>query len=244
MRCAVLSDIHGNLEAFRAVLDRIAALRVDRVVCLGDVVGYNADPNACVEIVRSEGMVCVLGNHDTRAVGLEEPVDFNPAAGRAVLWTREKLLEGNRAFLSELPRERTLGDMFLVHGSIHDTDRYILFARDLQDNFALLRDLPGSPGICFFGHTHVPAAYSSIGSSIHPEPGDRIAIAEERQYLVNPGAVGQPRDGDPRAAFALYDTGERTVTFLRVEYDIPAAQDKIIKAGLPPRLAERLAMGR
>jgi predicted phosphodiesterase len=244
MRYGILSDIHGNLEAFRAVLERLTGHRVDRTVCLGDIVGYNADPNACVEIVRREGIASVLGNHDTRAVGMEEPFDFNAAAARAVLWTREQLSEENRAFIAALPREREIEDAFLVHGSIHATDRYILFAQDLRDNFSMLRDLPGQPRICFFGHTHVPAAYGSTGPGIRQEPVGRVLVAGERQYLINPGAVGQPRDGDPRAAFAVYDTDDRTVTFHRVEYDVAAAQDKVIKAGLPPRLAERLAYGR
>jgi predicted phosphodiesterase len=244
MRVAVLSDIHGNLEAFRAVLGRIADLRIDRRVCLGDIVGYGADPNACIEIVRRESITCVLGNHDTRAIGMEEPDTFNAAAERAVLWTRAQLTDENRDLLAALPRELAREDAFLVHGSIHDTDRYILYARDLQDNFAMLRELPGRPAICFFGHTHLPVAYSSGGAGIRQELGTTIALATERQYLVNPGAVGQPRDGDPRAAFAVYDTDDRSVTFHRTEYDIAAAQEKIITAGLPPRLAERLAYGR
>lgn len=244
MRVAVLSDIHGNLEAFRAVLGRLADLHADRMVSLGDTVGYGADPNACIEIVRHEGIASVLGNHDTRAVGMEEPDGFNAAAERAVLWTRAQLSEENRRFLAALPRERSMEDAFLVHGSIHDTDRYLLYARDLQDNFGSLRELPGPPVLCLFGHTHLPVAYSSDGAAIRQELGEKVTIGIGRQYLINPGAVGQPRDGDPRAAFALYDTDDRSVTFHRTEYDIPAAQEKIIKAGLPPRLAERLAYGR
>ncbi len=244
MRIAVLSDIHGNLEALRAVLERVAASGADRTVCLGDIVGYNADPNACVEIIRREDIASVLGNHDTRAAGMEEPFDFNAVAERAVLWTREQLTEENRAFLAALPREQALEDAFLVHGSIHETDRYILYARDVQDNFALLRELPGPPAVCFFGHTHLPAAFSTDGAGIRPEQGERIAVAAGRHYLINPGAVGQPRDGDPRAAFAVYDTADRAVSFHRVAYDIAAAQDKVIRAGLPPRLAERLSYGR
>ena len=244
MRVAVLSDIHGNLEAFRTVLERKADLGADRVVSLGDIVGYGADPNACIEIVVREEIASVLGNHDTRAAGMEEPDDFNAAAARAVLWTREQLSGETRAFLAALPRERAWKDAFLVHGSIHDTDRYLLHAREREDAFGLLRELPGPPVVCFFGHTHLPAAYSSDGTGVRQETGSTVKIVEGRQYLVNPGAVGQPRDGDPRAAFAFYDTDDRTVTFHRAEYDFAAAQNKIIRAGLPPRLAERLSYGR
>jgi diadenosine tetraphosphatase ApaH/serine/threonine PP2A family protein phosphatase len=244
MRCAVLSDIHGNLEAFRAVLTRIADLGVERMVCLGDLVGYNANPNECVDIVRNEGIISVLGNHDSRACGMEQPDNFNATAARAVLWTRDRLTDENRAFLAALPRELPLEDAFLCHGSIHDTDRYILFPNDVRDNFSLLVTLPGRPHICFFGHTHIPSAYSSEGTEIRQEPEGTVMIADGRQHLINPGAVGQPRDGDPRAAFAVYDAADGTVTFHRVAYDIPAAQDKLIRAGLPPGLAERLAYGR
>jgi predicted phosphodiesterase len=243
MRVAVLSDIHGNLEAFRTVLGRLADLQADRMVCLGDIVGYGAQPNECIEIVRSEKILAVLGNHDTRATGMEEPDDFNPTAARAVLWTREQLTDQNREFLASLPREMAIENAFLVHGSIHDTDRYIFTARDVRDNFEMLGELSGPPLICFFGHTHLPVAVSA-GNGIRQERGEKLLLVADSRYLVNPGAVGQPRDGDPRAAFAVYDTDDRSVIFHRVEYDIAAAQDRIIRAGLPPQLAERLSYGR
>ncbi len=244
MRAAVLSDIHGNLEALRAVLARAKELgAAGEVLCLGDVVGYNANPNECIEIVRSEGFRCIAGNHDTRAAGLEGSEEFSPLARKAVLWTKDRLSDGNRRYLAELPRETGNGDWFLCHGSIHDTDRYILSIADLRDNFGLLAGLPGGPRICFYGHTHVPSAFSALGRTLAPEREDRIEIREDRLYLINPGAVGQPRDGDPRAAFLIYDDAERTVTFHRAAYDIAACREKIIRAGLPPRLAERLELG-
>jgi predicted phosphodiesterase len=244
MRYAVISDIHSNLEALRAVLDGIASLKVDTTLCLGDIVGYNANPNECIEIVRSEGIRCILGNHDSRAAGLEEPDDFNPLAARAVLWTRGQLTDENREWLRSLPRDLQVDDIAIFHGSIHDTDRYILYKSDVVDNFRYLQELSGSPRIGFFGHTHVKISMVLARSMISMEYADVLNIYDDRLYLINPGSVGQPRDGDPRAAFAVHDSIHHTVTFYRVGYDIKACQDKIILAGLPPRLAERLAVGR
>jgi predicted phosphodiesterase len=243
MRYAVLSDIHANLEAFRAVFDRIASLDVDRIVCLGDIVGYNANPNECIEIVRSEDITCVLGNHDAVACGLETPDHFNPWAKQAAQWTMAQLTHENRDFLRKLPRELQIDDFFLCHGSIHDTDRYVIFMSDVRDNFAMLKGLSGGPRICFYGHTHLQIAHCKEGAVITQERDDVIGIGDRRHYLINPGGVGQPRDGDPRAAMLLYDGSEKRVTFYRVEYDIASAQNKIIQAGLPSRLAERLSLG-
>lgn len=244
MRYAIISDIHSNLEALRAVLDRTASLNVDATFCLGDIVGYNANPNECVEIVRSEGIRCILGNHDSRAAGLEEPDDFNPLAAKAVLWTREQLTGENKKYLEGLPRELRVDDLVLIHGSIHDTDRYILYKDDIVVNFRSLKDLPGPPRIGFFGHTHVRIAFVLARSLLSMEYADVLDIYDDRYYLINPGSVGQPRDGDPRAAFAVYDAKDHTVTFHHAEYDVKTCQDKVIRAGLPPRLAERLAVGR
>jgi predicted phosphodiesterase len=243
MRYAVLSDIHGNLEALTAVLVRIAELGADGFLCLGDIVGYNADPNACIEIVRSEGMVAVLGNHDAAACGLSEPDSFNPWARHAVLWTRRQLSGENREYLRGLPREHAMSGLFLCHGAIHDTDRYLLTMKDLHENFSLMDGLEGRPRICFYGHTHLQQAFSKTGSAVSREKVAALRLDEGKRYLVNPGAVGQPRDNEPKAAFLVYDEGEQRITFHRVEYDIAACQDKIIRAGLPPRLAERLAEG-
>ncbi len=243
MRYAILSDIHANIEALRAVLGRIAELGADRIVCLGDIIGYNANPNECIDIVRSEEITCVMGNHDAAACGLEEPDGFNPAAKIAVLWTRNKLRAEHRTFLRELPREMPVDDFFLCHGSVHDTNRYVMEDSDVRDNFSLMEMLPKRPTVCFFGHTHIQTAYSLSGYLIARELGESIRIDAGKRYLVNPGGVGQPRDDDPRAAFLIYDQRERAVVFHRVEYDIAACQDKIITAGLPTRLAERLSLG-
>ena len=245
MRTAVIADIHANLEALTAVLEGIKRLKADEIVCLGDVVGYNANPNETIDILRREKIICVLGNHDVCAAGLEEPENFNPSARAAVLWTRGRLSGENRRFLAHLPREQRVRDMFLFHGSIHDTDRYLLTRADAADNFRLLAGLAGPLFIGFFGHTHVRTIlseqYGVISTSLLRED---VELLPGKHYLINPGSVGQPRDGDPRAAFLIYDDGDRRAAFHRVEYDIRTCQDKIIAAGLPPRLAERLAWGR
>jgi len=244
MRYAVLSDIHGNLEALRAVLERVAALDADRILCCGDIVGYNADPKACVAIVRSEGIMSVLGNHDAVACGLMEPERFTARARRAALWTRDRIDDEERAFLLGLPREKRISSLFLCHGTVHDTDHYLLTVGDTEDAFRLLAGLPGRPAVCFFGHTHVQAAFRMTGEKIAVERRELFPLERGSRYLVNPGAVGQPRDGDPRASFVIYDEAEQTVSFHRVEYDLAACQDKIIRAGLPPELAARLELGR
>jgi diadenosine tetraphosphatase ApaH/serine/threonine PP2A family protein phosphatase len=244
MRYAILSDIHGNLEALQAVLARIAGLGADAFICLGDLVGYNANPNECVDIVHREGITCIMGNHDAVACGLEEPDSFNPAAKIAVLWTRNNLSAEHRTYLRDLPREMPVDDFFICHGSVHDTNRYIMDRDDVQDTFSLLAMLPKRPTVCFFGHTHVQTAYSIEGPLIARELGESIRIDAGKRYLINPGGVGQPRDGDPRAAFLIYDRREHMVVFHHVEYDIAACQAKIIQAGLPVRLAQRLSVGR
>jgi predicted phosphodiesterase len=243
MRTAVIADIHANLEALQVVLERINALSVDEIVCLGDIVGYNANPNECVEIMSEKKITCVLGNHDAVAAGVDKADKFNIFAWRAALWTRGVLTEKNRQFLIDLPRERRVRDIFLFHGSIYDTNRYILYRRDAVDNFQLLAGLPGSLKLGFFGHTHDATAFIDHQGSISSDLSSEIALSPEKRYLINPGSVGQPRDNDPRASFLVYDSDERTVLFFRAAYDIKACQDKIVRAGLPPQNAWRLDQG-
>lgn len=244
MRYAIISDIHANLEAFRAVLDRIAGLRVDRILCLGDLVGYNADPNACIEIARSEHMITVLGNHDAVACGLAEPDTFNPLAQAAIFWTRKQLTPENRDFLRTLPRELAMNDLFLCHGTVHDTNHYILSTDDVKTAFRLMEALPEQPSICLHGHSHLPSAFRLQQGIIDREPAPSITLSPSARYLLNPGSVGQPRDGDPEASFLFYDDRDKRATRIRVDYDRTTCQDKIIAAGLPPKLALRLDLGR
>jgi len=243
MRIAVIADIHSNLEALQVVLERIHALNADEIVCLGDIVGYNANPNECVDIVRNEKILSVLGNHDACASGLEEPYRFNAIARMAVLWTREQLTEENRTFLRELPREKRVHDCFLFHGSIHDTNRYILSRSDAEASFQSLAGLPGALKLGFFGHTHVRTAFIDRQGVVSQEQSLDCSLSSAKRYLVNPGSVGQPRDGDPRASFLVYDRDDRMVQFFRLEYDIKRCQDRIIQAGLPSQLAERIEWG-
>jgi predicted phosphodiesterase len=243
MRTAVIADIHANLEALESVLGRIAELGADEIVCLGDIVGYNANPNECVDIVRERKIVCVLGNHDVCASGMDEPCSFNPVAARSVLWTRDILTKENRSYLMHLPREQAVRDFYLFHGSIHETNRYITSKGDARENFRRLEALPGVCRIGFFGHTHVRMVLCNEQGALSCSYPQELSLPGVHQCLINPGSVGQPRDGDPRAAFLIYDSTERRVTFHHVAYDIRTCQDKIIRAGLPSSLAERLEQG-
>jgi len=251
VRILILSDIHANLEALEACLQ--AAPPHDSVFNLGDIVGYGANPNEVTERSRGLGSVFVRGNHDKACTGISSLDGFNPIAGLAALWTQKSLTSENLEFLRQLPA----GPIFpvdrvqCVHGSPRDEDEYVLTARDAYSILAQQDTL-----LTLFGHTHVQGAYwvdderdsaGIIAPSYKSARGHqklRVALAKTARYLLNPGSVGQPRDGDPRAPFALYDAQKRAITFHRVPYDIDQAQKKILHAGLPDRLAFRLAEGR
>lgn len=248
MRYLVLSDIHANLEALDAVLAAAPRSAFDRLLVLGDIVGYGADPNAVVERVRAlVPDVVIRGNHDKVAAGVEPADGFNHAARMAAIWTFDALTAENRSFLTSLPPGPVVIDdqVEICHGSPDDEDEYIFEAVDAIE---ALRGT--SRPVCFFGHTHVAVAYwlSATGfdmiNASPLEPELRIEIVPERRYLINPGSVGQPRDGDPRAAFAIFDSEARVVTLVRVPYDVAGAQAKIVQAGLPEGLARRLALGK
>ena len=243
MRYAIISDIHSNLEALTVVMAKIDSLGVDGVVCLGDIVGYNANPNECIDILAARGVPCIMGNHDERAAGLREPDGFNPFARKALLWTREHLTDENKSYLAALPRTLIIdGAFFIMHGTLDDTDHYLDSAEDAAFNFQLMREDSGVR-VGFFGHTHVPIAYIGIGAEVITQLDDCVHLDEGCAYLVNPGSVGQPRNHDSRASFALYDTEAGVITFHKVDYDISLTASKILEAGLPERLAERLRFG-
>ncbi|MBI5643813.1 MAG: metallophosphoesterase family protein [Deltaproteobacteria bacterium] len=244
MRYAVISDIHSNLEALEAFLDQADKLKADKIICLGDIVGYNPNPNECIELIRKNKMQCLMGNHDSRVAGIEDASDFNLLAARAIDWTIGVLKDENLLFLKNLPRSLLVDRKFLaIHGWVSDTDRYIMGPGDALRNFELMNGLEKPVSLCFFGHTHVPAAYIEEGGSVELTPDNPVKIEKGRKYLINPGAIGQPRDRDPRASFLIYDSKKSQVNFYRVEYDISSTAGKIIEAGLPERLAERLKLG-
>jgi len=240
----IISDIHANLEALEAVL--AATGDYDHALVLGDLVGYGADPNEVVARVRALSNATVIrGNHDKVATRLASVEHFNHLARFAIEWTADALTPDNHQWLAALPAGPVAVDdlVEICHGAPFDEDAYIFDDLDVRRALAT-----ASRPACLFGHTHVPAAFRLAGemSVIGPPRGDRfrLPLDVDARYLVNCGAVGQPRDGDPRAAFALLDTADRTLTIRRVPYDVGTAQAKIIAAGLPEVLAHRLAIGR
>lgn len=246
MRLAVLSDIHANLEALEAALKAAERLGADRIVTCGDLVGYNADPNAVVDRVRDLDILTVMGNHDAVACGIEEPDHFNPHARAAVLWTREALTPENRAFLRGLPPQARVGrEVLIVHGSVLERDAYLFEGRATGGDFQALRDSHPHVKIAFFGHTHYPVTFSQgpKGTPVETDHEAAVRLRRDHRYLVNPGSVGQPRDGDPRLCFVLVDMKERVVERHRVGYRTADAARKVRKAGLPDYLARRLEEG-
>jgi predicted phosphodiesterase len=237
---AVISDIHGNLEALEAVL-RDVPEDVETIYCLGDVIGYGANPDECCDVVRGLGMPTISGNHDLAVTDLATDLNwFNPTAAAAVLWTRDHLSENNAEFLRTRPRMMQTAGALFVHGSVRDPDEYIINKASAQENLAILKsEYPDVP-ICFFGHTHVKAVAPSPNGAMLG--GQTLDLRYGGPYLVNPGSVGQPRDGDVFASYVISD-GER-VLYRFVEYDIRKVQAKIRAAGLPDMLADRLAVGR
>jgi diadenosine tetraphosphatase ApaH/serine/threonine PP2A family protein phosphatase len=245
MRLLIVSDIHSNLEAFEAVL--IHAGAVDRIWCLGDLVGYGPDPNACVELLRSKPHLCVAGNHDWAALGKLDLADFNADARDASVWTRKRLTADNLAYLRALPEQLPKPDsqpFWLVHGSpCQPIWEYILDERSATDAFGCF----GAES-CFHGHTHLPILirlvdHEGVERLVWSQPsGEAHKLGPERM-LVNPGSVGQPRDGNPKASYMILDTEALTVEHRRVAYEVWRTQDKMLDYKLPTRLAMRLAQG-
>jgi diadenosine tetraphosphatase ApaH/serine/threonine PP2A family protein phosphatase len=251
LRILLLSDIHANLEALEACLAGAPAF--DLVANLGDVVGYGASPNEVIDRSRDLGKIFVRGNHDKAATGLLDLDDFNPLAAAAAIWTRDQLTPEHYEWLRALPQGpvplEDVPHIQLVHGSPGDEDAYVVSIGD-----ALVPLITLTTPITFFGHTHLQGGFFANGSSadgFRPEyrtvgqaESVSLQLKSSTRYLINPGSVGQPRDGDWRAAFALFDTDSQVVHFHRTPYNLKAAQDRIFAANLPPRLATRLAAGR
>jgi predicted phosphodiesterase len=247
MRYLVLTDIHANLEALDACLADARDRQYDQILVLGDLVGYGADPNAVIDrVVGLKPLAVVRGNHDKVACGVEQAEGFNAVAKSAARWTFEVLTPQNREWVAALPQGPTQVDdlVEICHGSPFDEDAYIF------DELDAVRALKVSTRpLCLFGHTHYPVTFElsaetieSIGPS--PAASTQVQMREGCRYLINPGSVGQPRDGDPRAAYAIVDTALRRVELYRTPYAVEEAQSKVVKAGLPDVLAQRLAVGR
>jgi diadenosine tetraphosphatase ApaH/serine/threonine PP2A family protein phosphatase len=244
MRYLVLADIHANLEALQAVLDD--APDYDAVLCLGDLVGYGPNPNECVNLVRQlPNLTSLVGNHDWAALGKIDSSYFNSFARQAVDWTDQHLDPDVRAFLEELEPKILGEDFALAHGSPRDPIwEYLEDETQGPGNFQEFET-----SFCLVGHTHVPRIFveSRNGATqvdiVMPQADDTLDMGRGDRYIINPGGIGQPRNGDPRAAYGLLDTDAKTFEFRRVPYDIPTTQEKIREAGLPPALASRLRLG-
>jgi predicted phosphodiesterase len=240
MKFAIIADIHANLEAFQVVLDDIKQQKCTHYACVGDVVGYGANPKECLEIVRKIGMPCVKGNHDEYCSSEEQLDGFNPHAAEAVAWTREQLNEEERQWLRDLKYFRMVTSFSMVHATLDGPQRwgYVFDKLAAAASFTYQ-----NTGVCFFGHTHVPVAFIR-DSMVRGGTYSKFKVEQGKKYFVNVGSVGQPRDNNPKAAYVVYDVDEGTIELRRLDYDIAGAQKKILDAGLPPRLAERLAYGR
>jgi predicted phosphodiesterase len=243
----ILSDMHGNWHALDAVLRKVRRKRFDATLVLGDLVGYGGSPNEVVDVVREKlrGRVWTIrGNHDKVAAGVEDGAHFNQAALAAARWTGEQLTAANLRYVRELPQGPIALDdgLTICHGSPLDEDQYVLSIFDAWEIFSR-----HDADLVFFGHTHVPSLFVSRDGETRVAllrgPAGSLALEPGTRYLINPGAVGQPRDRDPRAAYMTYDSARRLVRWYRIDYPVERAQEKILGAGLPRVLADRLALG-
>jgi predicted phosphodiesterase len=240
MRFAIFGDIHANLHALQTVLADAQAEKCTHFVCMGDVVGYNAFPKECLDIVRGLDCPVVKGNHDEQASMLGFQEGFNALAEEAMNWTREQLSESDKVWLRALRLQRQVRDFTIVHATLDTPHKwgYVFNQLDAAASFNYQHT-----AVCFIGHTHSPKAYIRDGS-VRTIALDTLDLAPGKKYLINVGSVGQPRDGDWRSSYCIYDTTSNQVVLRRLQYDIAAAQAAILQAGLPTKLADRLAVGR
>ncbi len=243
MLIGIIADLHANLEATLAVFERLDEIGPDTVVCLGDLVGYNANPNEVVDIIRERQIPTVMGNHDAVVCGLEDPLFFNTKARMVVEYHSEWIRDDNREWLATAPEQLPFdGGCLGVHGSPRSRDEYIMDWLDAMRHVEVLRQTNSK--LCFFGHSHRASLFGERGEHPAGESSNQYSLNSGDHYLINPGSVGQPRDHDPRAAFGLFDTETRLFEFRRVGYDIETAARKVVEAGLPVELARRLAKGK
>jgi diadenosine tetraphosphatase ApaH/serine/threonine PP2A family protein phosphatase len=232
MKIAIISDIHGNLEALTEVVAYLDTHPVGALYCLGDTIGYGANPNECCQLVRRRNAVSLLGNHDNAVWDDEMLASFSPLAAKAMLWTRTVLHASEKTYLQSLPLIAMADESTFVHASLDDPASfpYLMSVYDARLTLKL-----STTTMCWIGHTHVPAIFS--------EHGETSAVVKGTRYVVNVGSVGQPRDADPRLSFGIFDTERGLYENIRLPYDVKTACRKIIDAGLPARLGERLLVG-
>jgi diadenosine tetraphosphatase ApaH/serine/threonine PP2A family protein phosphatase len=240
MRIAIFSDVHGNLEALETVLASIIAANCDKVICLGDTVGYGPNPRECIKLLRERKIPCILGNHDEAAASDAFPYRMNSVAQKAILWTQQQLSHHDKGWLRSLPYVILDNDATFVHSNIEAPDdwEYVTSSWVASRNFARMKTR-----FAFIGHTHEPMAWIEHKKGVKCEKFDRLPIEPETEYIINVGSVGQPRDGDPLAAYLIFDLEASRFELKRVAYDIEQTQAKIIDADLPIQLAQRLERG-
>jgi len=243
-RYGIIADIHSNLAALRAVLDALEREHVASILCLGDLVGYGPDPHEVIKALEGRPLHSIRGNHDRYTLG-ENTDQIRPATAEAIAYTRRSITPADESFLASLPDTEMFEDqVLLVHGSLRDRDEYILSNEIATANYRLFRSDYGGIYLCFFGHTHFPMIIGDGKVVRQIAPGHVLKLKFMAQYIINPGSVGQPRDGNPDAAYAVLDLGESTVTFQRVPYDIEETHSRVLAAGLQRHLGDRLRAGR
>ncbi len=240
MKIAILSDIHANLEALTAVLRSIARRGCDRVICLGDIVGYGPDPNACVVMVQERADWVVQGNHDRAAIGLLDLADFNDHARQAITWTAEELSQDAKVFLRGLPPVCQVEGSLCVHACPYEPLEWDYILAVSQ---AFLQFRHFDEQVCFIGHSHVPVSFRWDGNQMSRSSQWPVQMDREARYIINVGSVGQPRDGNPQAAFGIWQPKKRLFELCRVAYDVHAVQEKMRRLPLPVYLIERIAYG-
>lgn len=245
MKYAIISDIHSNIEALQAVLKAIEQEEVDKILCLGDIVGYGPNPNECIDLVQQHCEIILTGNHDFACIENSELFYFNKYAKQAVEWTLTVLKKENLEYLAKLPLQEKIENYCLVHANAYDPRSwdYVLSLDEAEYNFSKF-----SEKICFIGHSHHPIIYMEYTENdtlkYYPKAESKIQIEENNRYIINVGSVGQPRDGNPNSAFGIIDTTSQIYELKRVAYDIDKTFQKMVEAGLPQFLADRLLMGR
>ncbi|NNE09221.1 MAG: metallophosphoesterase family protein [Gemmatimonadetes bacterium] len=240
MKYAIVSDIHGNLEAFKAALDSIREEECEKLICLGDVIGYGANPVECLELARDQCDVILMGNHDAAAAGETSTDNFTLRAQLSTEWTRKQLKPEHLDAIRALPYTWNTSSIFTVHASPYEPKEwhYVLNTAYSDEAFDCFEEF-----ICFVGHSHVPALFSASHEHTGIMEAGELDLSADDRYIVNVGSVGQPRDGDPRLSYCLYDSRRKTIEICRVEYDVETASNKILDVGLPDELAKRLFFG-